>query len=166
MTWYDYQDGHDEEEFISLAETCKVNGVIEKYRQLGLVFCYYAGPGYWDTGYNREPQFISQPELKEGIVYIRSDRLERLGLSKEEGFFVQTLHELGHYEAFRQHLDYKDEEIAWDMAENIARPVFEGELPDWWSRVRADVRAERQQFWESLEKRLRKDWGIPDDHIL
>jgi hypothetical protein len=157
MPWYHYQDQHNEEEFVTLAETCGIKAIIDKYRELGLVFCYYEGSGFWDTGYNREPDFISQPALKEGIVYIRSDGLERLGLSKEEGFTVQTLHELGHYEAFRQRLDYRNEEVAWDMAENIARAVYGGVLPVWWSRVRADVRAKDQKFWESFEKRLREE---------
>ena len=165
MAWYHYQDQHNEEAFVTLAERCSIKAVIEKYRELGLVFCYYEGPGIWDTGYNREPDFISQPELKEGIVYIRSDKLETLGLSKEEGFAIQTLHELGHYEAFRQRLNYRDEEVAWDVAEKIARSVYGGVLPASWRRVRADVRAKDQEFWESVKKRLPEEGIIPSDHI-
>jgi predicted SprT family Zn-dependent metalloprotease len=78
--------------------------------------------------------------------------LEKCGLSREEGFTIQTLHELGHYEAFRQGLDYRHEDVAWDMAENIARAVYGGILPAWWGRVRTEVRAKEKAFWDKMKR--------------
>jgi len=68
MPWYLNQDQHNEEEFIALAEKCGIKAIIDQYRALGLVFCYL-GVGY-DTHYDREPEHVGQPSLKEGIVYI------------------------------------------------------------------------------------------------
>ena len=60
-------------------------------------------------------------------------------MSKEQGFTCQTMHELGHYEAFKQGLDYKNERVAWDVAAEVVRSTFGSSVPEWWTRVREDV---------------------------
>ncbi len=78
-------------------------------------------------------------------------------LSREEGFAIQTLHELGHYEAFRQGLNYRDEDVAWNVAESIARRVYGDTMPDYWSRVRREVQAKERLFWEKLQKKFEQE---------
>ena len=149
-----YQNLHEEAEFIALASRSNMKSLIEEYRGLGLTFCYFQG-GSFDpsTGYNRD--FVDQPGLREGIVYIRKDQLQDFDLSQEEGFVIQMIHELGHYEAFRRNLD-QSESLAWDLAEDIARSIYGDSLPDWWIRTRCEVEAKAQERWA----RDRKNMGL------
>ncbi len=65
MPWYFHQEHHDEDEFIDMAQKCGIKPIIDAYRSVGLVFCYFEGPSnIIETGYNREPDFVRQPDLK------------------------------------------------------------------------------------------------------
>ena len=77
------------------AERCGMKALITKYGSVGLTFCFLEGGSYhFGTGYNRD--FVNQPELKDGVVYIRRVELEKFGTSEEQGFLYQVTHELGH----------------------------------------------------------------------
>jgi len=129
--------------------------LIKTYKSRGLNFCYLTGPFRGlGTGYNRD--YVDQPDLKEGIIFILTDGLERFGMSRQQGFTCQTMHELGHYEAFKRGLDYRSELVAWDLAEEIYRSVFGSNVPDWWAWVRQEVTAKEQAFWARLEATMRE----------
>ncbi len=149
MPRYADEDRHKEEEFIALAPRCGIEDIIDNYRQLGLVFCYYDGSDKGGTFYNRTPEVIGQG-FKEGIVYISSNELETCGLTKEEGFTMLTLHEIGHYEGFRRGLDGGHQQVAWRMAEELARTIYEDALPDWWTRVRREEQERDRVFYEKV----------------
>ncbi len=132
-----YHDGHKEDEFIALAERCGIKGIIDRYRHLGLVFCYYDGPAKGGSLYDRTPETIMHSNLNQGVVYISSREVYTHGLS-QEGFTMLALHEIGHYEGFRRRLNGGAERVARELADELARTIYQDRLPDWWTRVRRE----------------------------
>ena len=72
MFRHPYEYYHMESEFLQLAADCRMLDLIATYRSRGLHFCYLTGPFLGlSTGYNRD--FVDQPDLSEGIVFILSE---------------------------------------------------------------------------------------------
>jgi len=165
MPEYHHQNDHNEDEFVQLANRSGIKSLIDKYRDRGVTFCYFEGSSCVIPGscYVNHGDIVSQPELSEGIIYIFSDDLTKYELSKEEGFALQTFHELGHYEASKRSLDCGDENVAWDVSESIARTFYGGALPDYWARVRRAIYAKEQDFWERQRRRLEREMQMPTE---
>jgi hypothetical protein len=137
-----YTHMHQSRLFDELARATGTEGIIAEYKSRGTSFFLLGDfPLAVPTSYlpgGQDP----------GEIVVRTASLCKYGLTQEDGFLSQLLHELGHCEAYCRRLDHGCDLLAWSFAGEMAANVTKGMVPEWWPRVRQQALASHGLEWD------------------